>query len=222
MEEKQEKWFVNESGNLRENLRSIMNSLSYAQRDSLLEMLKQDKKEREKPSFESLFWDEKAVLEDLKKNYITIDWDKEYLWHKWIVVHIKLPAVADFEWFETDYFISNRRVEQRDLVFMKERKNLYPREKIGKLLEAISRYMRAYWIEMDANVDFDCDIDQLECHTSTLLGKYFKLDSTYWVRGDKEYEPNYFHTLDYHEGISCSPDGLPDDIFAHLLMEFSN
>lgn len=222
MEGKQENWFVNESEKSEGMLRSMMYSLSYTQRDLLLEMLQQNKKERERPSFEYLFWNEDAVLEDLKNNCITIDWDKEYLWHKWIVVHVKLPAVEDFDWFETDYFISDGGVEQRDLVFMKERKKLYHKEKIRKLLEAISKHMKAYWIEMDEDVNFDCDIDQLECHISTLLGEYFKLNSAYWVGGDKEYEPNYFHTLDYHETISCSPDGIPDDIPAHLLMEFSN
>ena len=73
---------------------------------------------------------------------------------------------------------------------------------------------------MDTDVDFDGDIDQLKCHTSTILKKYFKLDSSYWVGGDTEYAPNHFLVFSHHEKISCTPDGIPDEMPAHLCMEF--
>lgn len=188
-------------------LKGIMDSLTYAQRDDLLKMLQEDKRERERPSFESLFWNEKAILEDIKKNYLTVTWDATYdaMWFfdkvksiGWRVVKLDLPAVWDFKWFKIELFISRYVSYTSSIVGNdKTREKLCSREKLEDILRAINGYMRAYWVVLDENVDFNWDLENVPCKTweyvEDLLrvwGGWIKVKKTwynYFTKKEEEY-----------------------------------
>lgn len=184
---------INKPNGWDEKLKSRLQWLTPEEKDELLEILKQDKKERSKPSFESLFWNEKAILEDIKKNCLTTTWDVTYnvqygldkeipIW--WRVVKIDLPAIWDFKWFKMDLFIWGD-VECQDLAFRKKIvKNLCSREKLEELLRAINGYMRAHWVIVDENVDFNWDLDGVPCKTWEYVEELLRLWGG-WLRGEK-------------------------------------
>lgn len=177
-------------------LKGIMDSLTYAQRDDLLKMLQQDKRERERPSFESLFWNEKAILEDIKENCLTVTWDVMYDAHgfldkiepiRWRVVKLDLPEVpgSDFGWFKIDLFISGDVSYTSSIVGNdKTREELCPRGKLEDTLKAINGYMRACWVTLDENVDFNLDLEGVPCKTWKYVEDLLGL-KTGWIKGEK-------------------------------------
>ena len=185
-------------------LKGIMDSLTYAQRDDLLKMLQEDKRERERPSFESLFWNEKAILEDIKKNYLTVTWDvtrdvhgfHEMVPLRWMVVKLDLPEVpgSDFKWFKIELFISGRVSYLDDVT---DNDELCSKEKLEDIARAINGYMRAYWVALDENVDFNWDLEGVPCKTweyvedlLRLWGGWIKVKKTwynYFTKKEEEY-----------------------------------
>ena len=196
---------VNTPNESEEKLRTMIDPLPCDQRDVLLEMLQQDQKERNRPSFESLFWNEKAILENIKENCLTVTWDVTYNAYgfldriepiRWRVVKLDLPEVpgSDFGWFKIDLFISKDVSYTSSIVVNdKTREELCPREKLEDILKAINGYMRAYWVAIDENVDFNWDLENVPCKTweyvEDLLGV-----KTGLVKGEKtEYGSKIFN-----------------------------
>ena len=63
---------INTLNGWNDDLKSIMKWLSDEKRNELLEMLKQDKKEREVATREALHWNKEAILKDLRENHVKI------------------------------------------------------------------------------------------------------------------------------------------------------
>ena len=135
-----------------------------------------------------LFWNVDAILRDLKKNHIE-EHDAEEMWYKWKRVHIDLPAVWDFNWFEFDYFVSKNTISQREF-----KQNLELEKKshsfwsISKLLEKLNKYMKELWVETDWNMDYRAALMyySTDCHNCVVwnhLKDITGLSSRYWVKG---------------------------------------
>ena len=100
------------------------------------------------------------VLDDLKENHIQIEEDKEMFGYKWKIVHLDLPAVGDFKWFKFDYFVSNNKVYYENL--KKENKIMeqsHSLKDVIELFENMREYMKACWVFMDREMDFEKDVE---------------------------------------------------------------
>jgi len=144
---------INTSTSLDEELKLKIEWLTDAQKDELLELLTQDKKLREKSTIESLYWNKDAILKDLKNNHVKVEENTEILWYKWKIIHVDLPSVWDFKWFNFDFFIWNKYENKKDVLNnSKLEENLYSMSEILELLKNTSNYMKACGIELDKNI----------------------------------------------------------------------
>lgn len=172
-----------------DDLKSMLECLTNEQKDRLFEMLKQDKKDRGNIGNESLYWNKDAILDDLIENHVYVDKDIEIemLGHKWKLIHINLPKIGNFEWFKFDCFVSNYGCNKKEFEFDSEYdKKFYSMDEISDLLKALNRYMRAYWVNMDENIDFKKDLywknKKITSNTWDCLKKIIELDTDYWLR----------------------------------------
>jgi len=214
-----------------EKLRSKLEWLSPEEKDKLLEILKQDKKERNNLGCESLYWNKDAILDDLIENHVYIDEDIEIemLGHRWKLIYINLPKIGNFEWFKFDCFISDYSYHKKEFESGSEYdEKLYSMDEIADLLEALNRYMRAYWVNMDENVDFKKDLywknSKVTTDTWECLKKIIDLDRDYWL-GDKDVDEMEWTRACWF----CGPDSSffseyndYDDDGAKLLMKLSD
>ena len=99
---------------------------------------------------------EDEVLENLKK-HIIVEKDKEFLWYTWTEVHIDLPAVWKFKWFNFNFFLSKSpRINQTQLEEDVElEKKLCSLNEISSVLKAINQYLKEYWVETDWDIDYE-------------------------------------------------------------------
>ncbi len=149
----------------------------------------------------NLFWNSSAVLKDMKRNYVDIEKDKEMLGRKWRVVHINFPAVWDFKWFKTDFFVS------KDSITAKEFESDPKYEKFSRsfqdskeILEAIAGYMREYWVN----------------HIYWYKGENSKWSYDCWVDDYFEFKSYYSFLLHYFEElIGFSLDVRVSDTCVH-------
>lgn len=142
-----------------EKLKSIMEWLSDEKRDELLEMLKQDKKEREKSTLDSLRWDKDAILNNLKENYVKIEEnvDMTPFLCKWKKIHIELPKIWDFEGLKLNLFVSKWYEKKSDFEHRRAESMSYSaKELTDEVLIPLKRYMRELWIEIDTWDVRDC------------------------------------------------------------------
>ena len=134
-----------------EELRSIMEWLSDEKRDELLKMLKQDKKEREETTLDSLRWNKDAILKNLRENYVKIEENvyNSYIC-KWKRIQINLPKVWDFEWSKLTLFASNWYEKKSDFEGRRAESMSYSAKELAdKVLIPLKRYMRELWVEID-------------------------------------------------------------------------
>lgn len=104
-------------------------------------------------------WEEietrEMVVEELKK-LVTTQESQVMLWSEWKIVHIDLPAVGDFKWFQFNYFCSkyaysldtfNTNDEYID--------NSFTIHGIVEFFTALNDYLRNMWVEMDEKIFAD-------------------------------------------------------------------
>lgn len=135
-----------------------------------------------------LFWNVEAILKDLKKNHVK-EYDAEEMWYKWKRVHIDLPAVWNFDWFEFDYFVSENTIKRREFKENPEfEKESHSFSSISKLLEKLNKYMKELGVETDWNMDYRAALmyyytDCNNCVVWNYLKDITGLDSRYRVHG---------------------------------------
>ena len=91
-----------------EDLKLRLEWLTDEQKDKLFEILKREKIKR-------LMWKKEEVFKYTKENYVQIVEGIKFLWYEWKRIHIDLPAVWDFKWFKSDYFVSDENITEHDL-----------------------------------------------------------------------------------------------------------
>ena len=186
---------------LSENRIKILLNLSAHEKDEILRILKedQDKRNREANLKPELIWNKEQILKDLENNHLIIEKDKEMefaVYDKivWNIFHLELPPVWNFNWYKCDFFIrlkdnnfstiSKTVFEEEDATLVNKRYSV-SYMKIVELLKAINEYMKAYWVSMDEDIDFENDLIPREnnfknkCETWNCLKRLFHLNGKY-------------------------------------------
>lgn len=191
-----ETWPKNHS----DNLEWYVNFLTDEQKDHLLLTLQQDK--LKKWPRQELIWNRDAVIKDLQCNYLTIEDDIEKYGQKWKIIHLTLPKVKDFEWFNFSCFISDKPIYQENLKY-DITKNLFSRKDITNLFIAINEYMKIYLETDNEKICYDIDHDtnyeelltqrdfMLDRHNTCKAWEYLKkimwLNDDYWLSNNDYY-----------------------------------
>ena len=113
---------------------------------------------------EELFWDKIAILYFLKKN-VKVEENIKMMWFKWKKVHINLPAVWKFKWFQFEYFVSNCSVNRDD--FKKNpqlKKKSYTMQDVWGLLRAMNKYMQSMGVKTDWDMNYEKDLESRKTH----------------------------------------------------------
>lgn len=130
----------------------------------------------------------------LKKRWKTfiIDariWSERYNASEGKIVHINIPAVNEFKWFNFDCFVTDQEdmdmwIDKWDFDEKGLSKIAYSKEDIIELLIAIKRYMSANWVEIDENFDYSNLENGIRgCVAADIMKEMIKLkDSTYWLK----------------------------------------
>lgn len=176
-----------------DKLKSRLEGLTPEEKARLLEMLKENEEnnENEQENIEpnpELFWNKEAILKDLKENYVNVEENAEMMWQKWKKVHIELPAVWNFKWFKFDYFVSYKDFYPNE--FKSEQKFVdqsYSMKDIWELLNAMNKYMKELWINIDTNMDYENDLQYWEtqkfgCEAWDCIKEIAWLNYLYWLK----------------------------------------
>ncbi len=149
---------------------------------------------------EKLYWNQEAILKDLKENHVKIEENQEMLWYKWKKVHIELPAVWNFQWFKFEYFVSNDGIRKANFEQNADLESKsYSAKDLSNLLTAMNQYMKEMWVETDGdNADYSAngsligygwgyDCEAWEClKTITWLNYYWLRDKDVaWKQGSR-------------------------------------
>ena len=131
--------------------------------------------------YEKIFWNEKAILKNLKEHYVRKD-EAEVMWYKWKIVHVNLPAVWNFEWFNFDYFVSYARVHKDDFEANPEfEKKSYSMKKICDILKAMNRYLAELGVKTDGNKNYENDLQWWNWKSMLWwIVHYFPTESKAW------------------------------------------
>lgn len=93
---------------------------------------------------EILYWDKMAILEDLKKNHVSVN-KTRYMWYQWKEIHIELPEV-----WECDFFVSDKAVTNDVFRCNWELHVLsHTEHQMQKLLEKIDKYMQHFGVDIN-------------------------------------------------------------------------
>jgi len=99
---------------------------------------------------------EQVLLQDLEKNHVRVEENKEMFWYKWKCVYVNLPAIWNFRWCNFNFFESDVCIYEDE--FDKNPKLAeasFSKTEIANFLKNFREYMKERWIEFDSNVDFD-------------------------------------------------------------------
>lgn len=148
----------------------------------------EDKKRiKEYVSKDKFKWNARAIIWDLIWNHVKINSDQELLWFKWNIVHLTLPAVWKFKWFNFDYFESLEKINKNDF----EKNNEYAEKSftmkdICELLDAIRSYMNELKVKIDCEINYESRLSRNEKNNRTTAWKYLKeilkLNDMYWLK----------------------------------------
>lgn len=132
----------------------------------------------------NLFWDDSAVIEDLKKNhYISVEKDKEKLGKKWYVIHIEFPSVWDFKGYSDSMFISYDKVTG-DLD-PKYKEVCYSFQDCKRIFDMFGAYLKEYWVK----------------HIYWFRGPNLKWSYDYWVEDYFEINSYYSFLMHYFKRL---------------------
>mgnify|MGYP007013871630 CR=1 FL=1 len=176
----------------------------------------------------NLDWDTDAILNDLKENHVKIE-DTEMMWYKWKKVHIELPSYRNFEWFNSDYFVSDGLVKKGDLdrpicdEFVTKSCSM---SDISKLLQAMNRYMAEHGVDNDWDMDYEKELwegNRPTCNAWEYLKSIIWLKDWFWLKdGNVAWKIGSRAKLaSYGDYFGFSRSDVDGNI-AHLLLKLSD
>ena len=208
------------------------NELSDRGQSELLEILKQDKEEKERKQTVTNTIRNNPILNDLKENHIKIEEDVEMMGYKWKVVHIDLPAMWNFEWFKFDYFVSNKSVDKENFESKSELKEKsYSMSDISTLLQAMNRYMvECWWWKYctDKYDDYKKELNFVESNRDSCYAWYYLtlitwLDSWHWLSDTVAWKKDLRAVWQCHDNICAFDREDGDEFIEHnLFLKLSN
>ena len=134
-----------------------------------------------------------TILKGLKEKHVKTYENEEVMGFKWKKVHIELPAVWEFKWYNFDYFVSYNNVRERDLDSNPElRKKSFSMEKICEILKNINNYMKAMGVKTDWDMNYKYELDRASrqyfgasrCKAWDCLKFITWLNKTYYLSDD--------------------------------------
>ena len=143
---------INTPGGWDGDLKLLLEWLTDEKKDRLFEMLKQEKANKEKKLElklqleKKLLWKSYEEVNDyLKKKYVKIKENQEFLGCKWRIVEINLPAVVDrHEWIKIKWFMSYDSFSKQEFIEnSKFEDNSYSKEEINNVIHWINKYYNA-------------------------------------------------------------------------------
>ena len=154
--------------------------------------------------FKRLLASRKSILNDLKKNYVKIE-DCDMYWHMWKIVHLELPKIwKSFDWFKSDFFISNDKVRLDMLKFYWFEDDSFTKDEFVELLDAVNSFLKACCLKNDWDMDYEKDIDywrykNFRCKAWNFLKDLLWLNGFYWLKGNY-----YIDWKDRHLRFDCN------------------
>ncbi len=165
---------------------------------------------------EELVWKEDLLVNELKDHCTKIEtgkvlvkknWkftiknvkNKEDLlsWLQWKIVHIRIPAVWNFKWFDFDFFVSESDIwiDRFDFDNQKCDKVAYSMEDFSKILDAIRGFLSEYWVNIDQDMDYNTDLREREekkrgCKSGDALRKIIWLKDGVYRLSDEDEDGN--------------------------------
>lgn len=129
------------------------------------------------------------LLENMKKNYVTVEKNTEVLWVRWTKIHVNLPAVWKFKWFKFDYFVWNEEINYYTFLESSELiKQSFSHEEIEKLGMAVVEYFREFGIDIKIRTFAGCSYDSDFILELLNFDRHFCLSDSY---------EGYYWTLHY-------------------------
>jgi hypothetical protein len=165
-----------------------LSSLSDDQAIELLDTLRQEQSKKSE-----MYGKEDLLIEDLKKKHVKVEEKAKMEWHEWKIVHIYLPAKWDFKWFEFDFFVSEYVNVN---MFMVNEWSSYSMKEISGLFWAINSYMKASWVDIDWDIDYEKELKYRERKNNKWCSEAWKifkeitgLENSYFLK-DRDDENN--------------------------------
>jgi len=89
-------------------------------------------------------------IENLIKNFVTIDKNEEIRWIKWKIIHINLPQKWKFKWYKFNFFVSEKSIDKIEFENNKKiKKKSFSIKEISNLLRALNEFLKENKIECD-------------------------------------------------------------------------
>lgn len=160
------------------NFQSLMDSLSDEQKEKisrlsddqamqLLDTLRQEQSRKTE-----VYGNVDLLIEDLKKKHVKVEENVEMKWYEWKILHIDLPAKWDFRWLKFDFFVS----ESINVgIFMASKWSLYSMKEISRLFWAINSYMKASWVNIDWDINYEKDLKYREGKNNKWCSEAWKI-----------------------------------------------
>jgi hypothetical protein len=124
------------------------------------------------------------LVEDLKKKHVKIEENVEMKWYEWKILHIDLPTKWDFKWFRFDFFVSESNNVNSLMI---NNWKLYSMKEISGLFWAINSYMKASWVDIDWDIDYEKDLKYRERKNNKWCSEAWKI-----FKEITELEDSYF------------------------------
>ena len=153
-----------------ENSQSQLDGLSTEQCGEMFGVL-QDTPNKKEINPE-LFWNEEAILEDLKKNHVDVKEVKAF-WYGGNLISIDLPAIWDFQWKKVNIIITNPSKAHNEN--NKLQWYLLSLEDLSDILNWIVSYIKSYWVEIDWNFILEYSDDFEDLHEWWVLNTFLDL-----------------------------------------------
>ena len=186
------------SQELLENLNSVSNEQISTISNEINEYQEyREKKQRERKEYnENLYWNVDWIIKYVKENFVEeTDW--EFLWEKWKDIHVKLPAIWDFEWFDTVFFISDSFFT-RESIELNQQINqslIWANSSdMWLFLKALKKYLKANWVE--TKLVIPATSDWIQTTVGYCLKQILWLYGSYWARNSdfKKWEFRFLYT----------------------------
>ncbi len=187
-----------------EHLQTLLQWLSTEQKDEMFELLQQDKKKREMVEREKSIIEKRklnkakaSILKDLKENHVKVEEDVRYMWRLWKKIHIDLPKIGEFKWFNFDFFVTKEKLpvlydrehwKRRDKEAEQKNKQLCSEDDIRDLVKALNSYMHECWVDIDKGINLEM-LERPErwewswCETWNCIKELVWLDGWYHLSG---------------------------------------
>lgn len=204
-----------------EKLQAIIAWLPAAQRDQLCTALLNEKQKTLETPKKNLEIKLNYILDNLKRNHVSIEENIELYGKKWKKIHIELPAVWKFRWYKFDLFVSDDAIDIDSVrSSLQIQSKMYTMYEIWEFMAKFNQYLYAYWIYTDGDIDY-ADTLTFSCGKKSKVWNYIKriswLSDRYLFKNDGKWDLDW--TFDFSLRGFFLPVSTRDYRWIHLLLK---